>query len=66
MSDFKRVEIKRETLASGWRGWVHRENGRIILTTTSFADSEVQRNDLVRAYKEHGVMHSVTIDMRGE
>jgi hypothetical protein len=66
MSDFKRVEIKRETLAGGWRGWVHRENGRIILTTKSFADSEVQCNDLVRAYKEHGVMHSVTVDMRGE
>lgn len=66
MSDFKRVEIKRETLAGEWRGWVHRENGRIILTTKSFADSEVQRNDLVRAYKEHGVMHSVMVDMRGE
>lgn len=66
MGDFKRVEIKRETLASGWRGWVHRENGRIILTTKSFADSEVRRNDLVKAYKENGVMHSVTVDMRGE
>lgn len=66
MSDFKRVEIKRETLAGGWRGWVHRENGRIILTTTSFADSEVQRNDLVKAYNENNVAHSVTVDMRGE
>lgn len=66
MSDFKRVQIKRETLAGGWRGWVHRENGRIILTTKSFADSEVQRNALVRAYTEHGVMHSITVDMRGE
>ena len=66
MSDFRRVEIKRETLSGGWRGWVHRENGRIILTTKSFADSEVRRNDLVKAYKEHGVMHSVTVDMRGE
>jgi hypothetical protein len=66
MYEFKRVEIKRETLAGGWRGWVHRENGRIILTTKSFADSEVRRNDLVRAYKEYGVMHSVTVDMRGE
>ena len=66
MGDFKRVVIKRETLAGGWRGWVHRENGRIILTTKSFADSEVQRNDLVKAYKENGVMHSVTVDMRGE
>ena len=66
MRDFRRVEIKRETLAGGWRGWVHRENGRIILTTKSFADSEVRRNDLVKAYKENGVMHSVTVDMRGE
>jgi hypothetical protein len=66
MGDFRRVEIKRETLAGGWRGWVHRENGRIILTTKSFADSEVRRNDLVKAYKENGVMHSVTVDMRGE
>jgi len=66
MSEFKKVEIKRETLAGGWRGWVHRENGRIILTTKSFADSEVRRNDLVKAYEERGVMHSVTVDMCGE
>ena len=45
---------------------MHRENGRIILTTKSFADSEVQRNDLVKAYNEHNVAHSVAVDMRGE
>jgi len=60
----RNITVKRESLPGNWRGWVHREDGRIILTTSSFADSEVQLRNLVRAYKEHGVQHTITVDMR--
>ena len=64
MCTFKYVHIQKEKHGD-WYGWVHRENGRVVLTTTSFADSQHMRNKLEKAYREHGVHHKITVDMRG-